>query len=95
MIYECKFPNCNYKTNNRTQIHNHHIIPKEIGGSDNKSNRIYLCPNCHNKIYIPNCTSGIHSFNYDTSIIIINKLQSTSGMVLEYIFDGETKYSFI
>jgi uncharacterized protein YlaI len=94
MKYKCKFPGCTYKTESRTQIHKHHIISKELGGSDNEGNRIFLCPNCHNRIFIPEAESGIHSFEHDNSIIINNKLDSTSGIVLEYIDHGETKYWF-
>lgn len=94
MKYKCLFPNCNYETENRSQINYHHIVPKELGGKDGERNRIYLCPNCHSRIYVPNCTSGIHSINCDSSIIITNKLHSTSGVVLEYIENDETKYHF-
>ena len=94
MKFKCLFPNCNYETENRSQIHNHHIIPKENGGNDSNGNRIMLCPNCHSRVYVPNCTSGIHSINSDNSIVINHKLQSTSGIVLEYVDHEETKYHF-
>jgi len=94
MKYKCLFPDCGYETENRSQINNHHIIPKELGGNDSKGNMISLCPNCHSRVFVPNCSSGIHSINCDTSIIIINKLRSTSGYVLEYVESDETKYHF-
>jgi len=94
MIYRCKFPNCGYTTNNRSQIHEHHIVPKELNGSDSKSNMLFVCPNCHSKIYCPECSSGIHSILNENSIIIKHKLLSTGGQVLEYIDHGETKYHF-
>ena len=94
MIYECKFPNCGYKTKNRSQIHNHHIIPKSMNGSNNKNNKIFLCPTHHSFIYIPNCSEGIHSIKYHNSIIITSILNSTNGLVLEYIEHNEIKYHF-
>lgn len=94
MKYKCEFPDCTYKTDNRTQIHNHHIIPKEIDGNNHNSNRIWLCPNCHAKIYVPEVKRGIHSFNTENSIIINSKLNSTAGKVLEYVVHKEIKYHF-
>lgn len=95
MKYQCEFPKCGYITENRTQIHEHHIIPRELNGSDKKSNKLFVCPNCHNKIFIPDSNSGIHSFNNANSIIINHKLDSTSGPVLEYVEHDETKYWFL
>lgn len=94
MKHKCQFPGCTYETESRTQIHNHHIIPKECGGSDREGNRIFLCPNCHTRIFVPTAKTGIHSFNNENSIILIHKLRSTSGMVLEYVVNEETKYYF-
>lgn len=28
-------------------LHRHHIVPRHVGGSDDPSNLIVLCPNCH------------------------------------------------
>ena len=94
MRYQCEFPNCGYETKNRTQIHEHHIVPKELGGKDKKFNKIFLCPNCHNRVYIPEAKIGIHSIKNDNSIIISKWLMSTAGKVLEYIEQNETKYYF-
>jgi len=86
---KCEFPYCNYETHHRSQIHNHHIIPVENGGSDRKSNTILLCPTHHTKIYIPNATKGIHTIKGDDSIIILGWLSSTKGMLLEYMDNDE------
>jgi len=94
MIYKCEFPNCLYTTENRSQIHYHHIVPKELNGNNNQGNLIYLCPNHHSFIYVPECKTGIHSIKHPNSIIIINKLRSTTGIVLEYIDHGITTYYF-
>lgn len=88
-MYKCQFPNCSYECNERSYIHNHHIVPKELGGSDKSGNRIYLCPNCHCRVYIPESSSGIHSIKSNNSIIIIGWLMSTAGKVLEYINSNE------
>lgn len=84
MRYFCQFPSCSYETNQRNQIDLHHIIPKETGGKDDKWNRIYLCPNCHRKIYIPEAKKGMHSKKGNDSIILLNKHFSTNGQILEY-----------
>lgn len=93
MRYYCQFPGCNYSTDIRSQINYHHIKPIELGGKDGHGNRLYLCPNHHTKIYIPESKNGQHTFKGDDSIILICKYQSTGGVVVEYIdTDGETKY---
>lgn len=33
------------------QLHNHHIIPKYLGGPDTAANTIYICPNTHYNIH--------------------------------------------
>lgn len=94
MLYHCQFPDCTYSTNIKTQIHEHHIVPRELNGSNKRYNKILLCPNHHSKIYIPEATKGIHTINGEDSIIICQWLKSTSGRALEYISKGETKYHF-
>lgn len=83
-MYNCQFPDCKYQTENRSQIVDHHIIPRELGGSNKKNNLIFLCPNHHTKIYIPEATNGIHAIKGDDSIILKGWLNSTGGKVLEY-----------
>ena len=92
--YKCEFPECNYSTESRTQIHYHHIVPKELGGNNRKNNRLFLCPNCHTKIFIPEAKVGIHSIKHENSIVIVSKLISTAGMALQYISEGTIKYHF-
>lgn len=87
MKYKCQFPNCEYSCENRHAIHLHHIVPIENGGVDTEYNRLWVCPNHHNKIYIPESKKGIHSKKCKDSIILISKFKSTSGMILEYIND--------
>jgi hypothetical protein len=85
---------CTYKTNNRNKIHKHHIVPKELSGTNINSNLVFLCPSCHANIYIPNTTSGNHSIKSNNSIIINKWLQSTGGYVLEYIDNnGNVNYN--
>lgn len=83
-MYRCSFPGCDYMTDLRSQMANHHIIPKSMGGNDSKGNRVMVCPNCHTKIYVPNMKHGHHSKYTKDSIIILNKLYSTEGYVIEY-----------
>jgi len=41
------FKNCCYICGEKNFIQRHHIIPRAKGGSDDPSNIIRLCPNCH------------------------------------------------
>jgi predicted restriction endonuclease len=93
MVYQCEFPFCNYETKVRNKIHKHHIIPKELGGNNNKSNLIFLCPTCHSKIFIEKSLKGQHSILDNDSIIIIGKKLSTNGMVLHY-YNKDKKETF-
>ncbi|WP_084156879.1 HNH endonuclease [Haladaptatus cibarius] len=48
--YRCK--NCNYKgSEGDGKMHAHHIVPLKDGGSNNMSNLITLCEDCHNAIH--------------------------------------------
>ena len=38
---------CNWRPPKRSMLHAHHIIPQICGGSNDASNLIILCPNCH------------------------------------------------
>ena len=89
--YNCKFPNCDYSTNHRSQINYHHIIPRELNGSNKDFNRIWLCPTHHTKIYIPH-SNGMHSIKGSDSIILVGWLTSTGGRVLEYKDIGGTSF---
>jgi hypothetical protein len=87
------FPGCDYCTNTKSQIHLHHIIPREMGGSNKKWNTIYLCPTHHSFIFIPTSKSGIHSIKSKESIIIQGWRITTEGRMLEYInTSGELSY---
>lgn len=83
--YYCSFPECSYETFERSRIDLHHILPKSLGGSNKPSNLLSLCSNCHRKIYIKEATKGFHSILHEDSIIILNKLGSSNGIVLSYI----------
>jgi hypothetical protein len=82
--YNCQHPDCNYSTNDRHAIHLHHINPVENGGIDDECNRVWLCPNHHMCVYIPESKKGIHSKKSDGYIIFKGKFLSTGGIVLEY-----------
>lgn len=96
-MYKCQFPGCSYTTNSRTQIEYHHIVPKTKGGKNWSKNRIWLCPNCHKKIYIPGEEKGIHSKQHENSIIIIGWAASTIGRILQYknIGQEDPQYAII
>lgn len=83
--YKCEFPYCDFETDDRQQIEYHHIIPRSLNGSNKSNNRIWLCRNCHSKIYIPNTTRGLHSKNRPNKIMIIGWKTSTNGKkILHY-----------
>jgi hypothetical protein len=85
MEYYCQFPKCRYSTTIRSQINYHHIKPVELDGSDEDFNRLYLCPNHHTKIFIPEAKNGQHTVNGKDSIILLKKYRSTDGIIVEYI----------
>ncbi len=96
-MYHCDFPGCDYETELRSQIVDHHIIPRSKGGSDKDSNLFRCCPSHHSHIFIPGMEHGIHSKYSEYSIVIDNMLLSTGGYVLEYHYvnTDETLYSSI
>ncbi len=87
----CQFPECGFKPSAKHQLHNHHILPKELGGKNQRWNKIKLCPTCHNRIYVPEATSGIHSMEAANSIILIG--YKNNGLILEYIENGQTEFA--
>lgn len=84
-MFHCEL--CNYYSI-RSKLELHHIIPRSLGGSNKSNNLVYLCPTCHNLIYIDGMTHGKHSIKVDNSIIINSWKMSTSGKVLHFIKDG-------
>ncbi len=44
-------PVCNQKITKLTGWHNHHIVWRTNGGSDDAQNRVLLHPNCHNQVH--------------------------------------------
>ena len=76
---------CNYQSENISKLHKHHIIPKELNGSNDLWNLVLLCPSCHTNVFIPKCKYGNHSIKTSKSFIIESKMLSTDGMVLKYI----------
>lgn len=95
MRFKCEFPNCGYETNIKSQIHKHHIVPKEIAGLNKKFNTIWLCPTHHTKIYCPESKRGIHTIKGPDSIILIGWKQSTNGKILEFIDENGLKDYFL
>lgn len=93
--YRCQCPcGCEYETDHKEQIHKHHIHAKSRGGSNNKDNLIYLCPNCHySHVY-----SGVqnHKIKTEHTFEFLRILDSTGGKCLEYRdFTGNIDYYFL
>jgi len=95
MQYKCEGPGCLYTCTDKHQIHLHHVIPKSNGGSNRKNNLVRLCPNCHNKIYVPGVKRGIHSIKANNYIILKSILSSSGGLVLEYEDSTTSGYTFL
>lgn len=91
MKYYCHYPGCNYVTESRRNIHDHHIIPKSQHGKNDRSNRVYLCPTHHQYIYIPTETQGHHSHCVEGSIILLGWKTTTKGRVLLYTYPLKEK----
>ena len=96
-MYYCQMPGCDYQCDSKSQINQHHIIPKSLGGDSSSSNIIDLCPNCHYRVYVPGMGHGIHSITHDNSVILNGKFMSTSGMVISYqqMYSDITEYSLL
>ena len=87
----CQF--CDFE-GERCELHSHHIIPKEVQVENRSWNLLFVCPTCHNRIYIPESKSGIHSIKKSNSIIVKQWYPSTHGRVLEFI-DHTGKVQFV
>ena len=97
-MYKCQMPECDYTCEDKSQINSHHIVPRELGGTNHVSNLIDLCPNCHDgRVYIPEAQNGLHSIRHNNSVILIGKLLSTGGYVISYrnIDSDEIMYSLL
>ena len=95
-MYQCMFPGCDYQVKDREKIDNHHIVPKELGGSDKHFNRILLCPVHHRCVYVPSAKVGLHSFKREGAIIIQGYMKSTAGKGLIYTnCDDGKEYVYI
>ena len=93
--YRCQFPGCPFETDEAWQIETHHIVPRELGGCDRPYNLVDLCPNCHNRVFVPEARLGQHSRRTEDSIVIRRWVRSSGGMLLEYAsLSGEVGYHF-
>jgi len=54
----------------------HHIHSRSLGGTEDKSNKCFLCPNCHTLVHIGD-------------IIIEGRFSSTAGPILIWRKKGE------
>jgi hypothetical protein len=80
--YYCEF--CEYKTQNKSKIHNHHIFPKEISLNNHPDNLILVCPTCHTNIFCKESKSGHHSIYTIDSIEVVGKFTTTGGKIIIY-----------
>lgn len=89
-MYYCEL--CDFKSPYRNNLENHHIVPKELNGSDKPFNRVFLCGKCHSKIYVKGSKSGIHSIKTPESIIIKGWFTSTNKQILIIESQNVEKY---
>jgi hypothetical protein len=89
-MYYCTI--CNYKTKNRKEMDKHHIVPRELHGSNKPFNIVLLCRQCHSKVFVEDSSSGIHSIKSDGSITIIGWFKSTLDNVLLIEINGIKQY---
>jgi len=89
-MYYCEL--CDFSTKNRNNVHEHHIIPKELKGCNKSFNKVIICPKCHSMIYVEGSTSGPHSVKTTDSIIIKGCFKSTGGNILLIESQGIEKY---
>lgn len=93
-MYKCQMPDCDYMCEDKSQINFHHIVPQSMGGSNNPSNLIELCPNCHARVYVPEMKHGTHSIKHSNSVILHGIFLSTGGYVLNYQYIGNDESMF-
>lgn len=85
MRYCCHFPSCTYETDVKSYIHLHHIVPRELGGTNLKYNRFYVCPNHHQMLYVKEATSGMHTVFAPGCIMVIGWKSAGDRMFLNYV----------
>ena len=73
------------------QLENHHIKPRSLGGTNDDSNMVLLCPNHHAIVYIENC-QGKHGIRGTETLIIDRWYYSTTGRCLHYFLNGIEHY---
>lgn len=62
---------CNTKIN----CDKHHIIPQSQRGSNQKSNVVYLCANCHRRVHTEEITISGYRMTTTGRILIFQKLE--------------------
>lgn len=80
----CGFPLCGKSHFSAGVVDLHHIVPVSMGGEDASYNRVYLCPECHRRVYVPGIASGIHKTKKPDSVELIRYYLTTEGRALLY-----------
>ena len=83
-LFICYFPGCTYKTEDRSKIEFHHIIPRELWPRLNQNVTLTLCPTHHRLIYHPESTSGPHSIQSKDSLSIDGIYKTNKGYAVIY-----------
>lgn len=84
MKYKCVYPNCDYETNERSLIHFHHVVPRELKRKLNRRLTLPFCPIHHNLIFHPDSQSGQHSEIREGSLVIEQVAPTNTGKAIIY-----------
>ena len=84
MKYKCVYPNCDYETNERSLIHFHHVVPRELKRKLNRRLTLPFCPIHHNLIFHPDAQSGQHSEIREGSLVIEQVAPTNTGKAIIY-----------
>ena len=69
----------------RKQLHHHHLVPKSRGGSNDQTNLITLCVDCHSKIH------GVNNSLINLSAITREKNRREGKIICGHTPYGKTK----
>lgn len=91
--YECKFcemTNEEHLAEYSRELHAHHIVPREDGGSDDKTNLVALCQSCHRKfesIHAKRMEEVIRTQDRTSDLKALNHINEESENFTEEIHD--------
>ena len=82
---------CGYIAESRSQMEEHHIRPRSLGGSEDEWNKAMICSRCHSKTFVDGA-HGKHGVKAHNSIVIMGWVQSSAGRLLHIIDELGEKF---